>query len=396
MEPRLYFDLKPGMQIKFGNSSRLFILNGVDVLEQEQKEQEAKDKEKEIDRERKEQEDLAKKEAKKRKKDELSSFVGTVEDGEKLIKKKEHEQRRKEMQKQKAKKHDKEKKKKQNMEIGLDYFDEEEEEEEKKDEKKDEDDDSNNEGEAPDPDKIIVGAARDNWDEYDQDNENDEFFDRTSKSSSSAPNVSKKSLTREQIINARVELDLQIKNLQEKILAESAELKKQNNEEDELDAYMNQVANTNKADKLKKMEQRKLELEKEDKRLARLQEITSTTLDRIGNEQKKDKLEDRVKSFVVPAEVKGSTKKRIIEDDLEVQELKSDVDNNSEKNDEKSVSNNKRSKTIESSTTSVIAEFVQREKKRKSANNQDQKKSSVPVSRDPDEDMEVIFLYSKK
>jgi pSer/pThr/pTyr-binding forkhead associated (FHA) protein len=381
LEPKTYVELTPGVQIKFGMTARNHILSG------EGKEPSA---EPAVAVAATVAVAEAPKLSKRRQKGE-EFFLGSVEDAEKFVKQKEHEKRQKERNTQQKKQKEKEKKRGE----GRDEFDDEDEEEADKHKKKnaasdgndsDDSDAPQNAGEA-DPDKMVVGAARSNWDEYEMDDENDEFYDRASKKRAiSGEATSGKALSRDDILNAKVELDLQIRDLDAKIVAgkKSSASGAAGEEEDELDAYMKVVADVTVSESVERMTQARSDLEVRRRRLDKMLAATTTALDRLKQRdepQKKDTLESRVAAvlnagFAAPMPVASPAKKPTATPapaPAVVAPAPAVADSGKGKQ--------------QNSTVAALAEFVRRESKKAKV---DPKPAAAPiVARDPDyEDVE--------
>jgi pSer/pThr/pTyr-binding forkhead associated (FHA) protein len=301
VEPKVYVELEEGVHIKFGSSARIYIVAGGPPPPPPSEATEAQA--------------TAPEEPKlsKRKKRAEDFFIGNIEDAEKFVKRKEGEKRRKERGLQMKKKKEKEKKKRQ----GTDEFDNDDADEDDDEKKKennaseydsDDSDAPQNAGEA-DPDKLVVGAARSNWDEYEMEQEDDEYYDRAKAAKNEPVAAAAKALTREDIVNRKIDLDLRVRDLEVKIAAASKSTKQHaDDEEDALDAYMKVVASEKEAEQVKKMQAEKEALEKERKKMDRLLEAATGTLERLQERDKTrpNSLQSRIsavldKGFVAPA-----------------------------------------------------------------------------------------------
>ncbi len=289
LEPRTYAELTAGCHIKFGSTARIHILTGTGKADVQEPEQ-SKEAPAVV---------VAPKLSKRRQKEE-EFFEGNVEDGEKFVKRKEHEKRQKERSTQMKKQKKKEKQRGARDEFEDDDQDEADDGAKPKNGPDSDDSDApENAGEA-DPDKLVVGAARSNWDDYEVDAENDDFYDRASKKRAlvNEGGSTARAMSRDEIVNAKVELDLQIRDLLAQIdagkRASSASVAQE--DEDELDAYMKVVANTSVGENVQKMMDKKSELEKQHRKLDKMLEATMTALDRLKprDEAKKDTLQSRV------------------------------------------------------------------------------------------------------
>ena len=381
LEPKVYVELVEGVHIKFGSSARTHILCGgppppvVAAVETPKTETAEPVK------------------SKRKKKKEEDFFVGSAEDAEKFVKQKQHEKRRKERGLQMKKQKEKETRKRD--EFDDDDADEVDEEKNKKassaaDNDSDDSDAPINAGEAADPDKLVVGAARSNWDDYEMNQEEDDYYDRAKRADAKVdPNgAGNKALTRDDIVNRKIDLDLRIRELESKIAA--SERNKAagggggDDEEDALDAYMKVVASDKEAELVKKMRIEKEDLEKERTKMERLLKVATGTLDRMKEETKRtDTLESRVaavldQGFVAPVEKKDESRATkpdtsVVVNAAAAAPRSSNVVDNARK----------------SGTAAAIAEFVKRESKR--AKTETAPARSRIVAQDPDyEDEEWI------
>jgi pSer/pThr/pTyr-binding forkhead associated (FHA) protein len=139
VEPESYIELFPGMQVKFGNSARMYIVTGGPV---EEPAEEPKKAEPTADEPK-----LSKRQQKKLKEE---MFSGTAEEVEKFVRQAEHKKRQNQ-------RHQEQKKKQKKQKTGIEDDDDEEPMEENSDEIGS--DDVQNVGEA-DPDRVVVGGAR--------------------------------------------------------------------------------------------------------------------------------------------------------------------------------------------------------------------------------------------
>lgn len=296
IEAKTYVELEAGTHVKFGASARVYVVVGGkdEAVEEVVEKQHVEEEEKEEEEEKKE-----KKVSKwKKKKNEVGDvFVGSVEDGEKFVKHQEYQRRRKE---QKMKQVAAEKKKKR-REEGLDDFDDDEDEDDAggelagKDGDSLDSDDPENVGEA-DPDRVQVGTARSDWDDYDDDDVG--FIDETQKSKKAKTNLTTKAMSRAEIVEAQADVDVKLRELDAKIknLKDTGISGVGGGEEDELDAFMDSMKQRSVQEEIAKMEEERAALQAETARLNKMLSFTATILDRVPNadNKKAQSLEERM------------------------------------------------------------------------------------------------------
>ena len=284
VEPKTYVELKAGMHVHFGMSARRYIVTGGPVVVDDA-ETDASSSASRSAIQVGEAAELQPALSKRKLRDLAeNSFTGTAEDAEKFMKQKKHqEDRKKYLQK---------KKKPKKAKSELDDFENEDEDE---NDESDSDlmNEEANEGEAPDPEKLIVGSARSNWADF-EDDDDGSFYTDAQKGDAKELEMKKRkersrAQSRDELISARIAIDTQMHAIDEKLAIMRAELgvkggkgDDEDDEEDALDAYMENMAATGLREEVGKMERHRETLETEKTRLDRLVATTETAMDRLA------------------------------------------------------------------------------------------------------------------